>query len=410
MMTDSVSRSKEILLILILSLGGAAAVLDGQALYYLSPFLSRDLHLNNSQIGLVSSIKLLPWAVSAILVGRLSDRSGKRKQYLVVVFAMIALSSVLSGLASSFMLLLVARLVMGIADGPRMPLSSAIMLAGSLPGRRGFNVGIVQNFGAQLVGSMLGPIIVVKLATSYDWRMAFYIAAVPSILVSILIAMYVRDPVVTAPIYTDSQPDIPSKLSKILAHRNVRVCIVLSILVSAWYFLLLTFLPLYCVRVLGLTPARMSYVMAANGAAGVVSSILVPFISDRIGRKPILIFVLAASVLGPAAPLLLGSSFGLLLCLVFFGSFGIGTTPLIFGVVPFETVSPRDSAAASALVLGTGAVLGGFLGAALAGVLSDRYGLSLPLYMGMIAASVATASCYWLRETAPRVNFKLAPR
>jgi predicted MFS family arabinose efflux permease len=394
----------ENLLLLILALAGAIAAFDAQALYYLSPLISNDLHLDNSEIGLVSSIVLLTTAVSAFLVGRLSDQTGRRDRYLIAAFLIFALCSGLSGLASSFAALFFSRALMGVAEGPVIPLSLSIMMASSSPRRRGFNAGIVQNLGAQLVGSMLGPIIIVRLATLYDWRTSFYIAGVPGLLVAAMIALYVRDPIAGPTERLRTSAASPARFRDLLAYRNIRVCMCLSVLMASWYFLLLTFLPLYCLRALALTPERMSYLMGVSGAAGVTSSIVVPYVSDRMGRKPVLILFFLMSVMAPVAPLMsIQSNLVILLC-IFCGSLGIGTTPLIFGVVPIETVANKDAAAASGLVLATGAVLGGFGITALAGGLSDRYGLSIPLYMAVGSASCAAAVGFWLVETAPRAQ------
>lgn len=60
------------------------------------------LELNNTQIGLLSSIVLLSWSISGYVVGRWSDRTGHRKPWLIGTFLMFAVCSFLTGLAGSF--------------------------------------------------------------------------------------------------------------------------------------------------------------------------------------------------------------------------------------------------------------------------------------------------------------------
>src|SRR5581483_9744830 len=186
-------------LLLILTLGGAVAALDAQSLFYLSPFVATSLGLNNTQIGVVSSIVLLTWSISGYVIGSASDRTGRRKPWLVGTFVVFAACSFLSGLAGSFAVLLGARLLMGLAEGPVIPVSQSIMIRNSSPHRRGFNMGLVQNFGAQLVGSLIAPIALVQVAGTLGWHAAFYLAGIPGLLVALLITAFVNEPVGDSP-------------------------------------------------------------------------------------------------------------------------------------------------------------------------------------------------------------------
>jgi MFS family permease len=393
-------------LVAILGLCGAVAALDAQALFYLSPYVARDLHLDNTRIGIVSSVVVLTWAVAAFIVGNLSDRRGRRKPYLVGAFVAFGLCSGLSGLAGSFILLLAARALIGFAEGPVIPISQSIMMAESSPARRGLNMGIAQNLGSQLVGSMLGPLIVVYLAERFSWHAAFFIAGIPGLLVALLVALCVREPAIPAresPAAGHGQASFVASALALLRHGNVRACVAISCFVVAFYFLILIFLPLYCVNVLHMSTTRMSYVLGCTGAAAVVSSFAVPMVSDYIGRKPAIALFSLLGVAAPLGALLAGGSMPALMALVFMGSMVPGTTTLFMGTVPMETVPPQQAAAASGLVLGVGQVLGGFLTPALAGVLADRYGLQLPLWIALGALVAAAIACLWLTETAPRV-------
>jgi len=423
-------------LLLILTLGGAVAALDAQSLFYLSPFVATSLGLNNTQIGVVSSIVLLTWSISGYVIGSASDRTGRRKPWLVGTFVVFAACSFLSGLAGSFAVLLGARLLMGLAEGPVIPVSQSIMIRNSSPHRRGFNMGLVQNFGAQLVGSLIAPIALVQVAGTLGWHAAFYLAGIPGLLVALLITAFVNEPVGDSPRLEEPaqspsaralaahtlpsgvlQPQAgstsvtaandgvvaaPLGLFGLVRVANVRLCILISCCVIAWYFLLLAFLPLYCVRVLRMTATNMSVVMSAIGAAGVLSALLVPALSDRIGRKIVMIVFSFGAVVASMAPLYVGNGLGPLIALVFVGCLTLGTVPLFMATIPLESVPSGDAASATALVMGVGQIAGGFLGPALGGILADRWGLSVPLWMASGAAVLAGLLALRLTETAPR--------
>jgi MFS family permease len=269
-------------LVLILALGGAVSALDAQSLFYLSPFVATSLGLNNTQIGLVSSVVLLSWSIAGYIVGALSDRTERRKPWLIGAFILFAICSFFSGLANSFVMLFAARALIGFAEGPVIPVSQAIMIRNSSPHRRGLNMGIVQNFGAQLIGTLVAPILLVQIAERFNWHAAFYVAGVPALIVALLIAWFVKEPpreIIAASATPAAEPG--SGIMHLLRIRNLRLCVLISCCVVLWYFTLLTFLPLYCVRVLKISTTAMSYVMGAMGAAGVVSAFPVPALSDR---------------------------------------------------------------------------------------------------------------------------------
>ena len=120
-------RTYENGLLLILAVSFGFAFFDRNAINYLAPYLVRDLGLNNTQIGMLGSALALSWALSGLAVGRWSDAVGVRKPFLVVILLVFSACSILSGLATSFPMLLAARLIMGIAEGPLMPICLAIM-------------------------------------------------------------------------------------------------------------------------------------------------------------------------------------------------------------------------------------------------------------------------------------------
>jgi len=399
---STASRAYENLLVGVLALGGAVAALDAQSLYYLGPFVATSLQLNNALLGIVSSVVLLSWSVAGYVVGAISDRTGRHKPWLVGTFLMFAACSFLSGLAGSFATLFAARLLIGLAEGPVIPVSQSIMLSNSSPHRRGLNMGIVQNLGAQLVGAFLAPIALVKIANAYSWHAAFYVAGIPALIVAALIALVVKE---KPHVSTDKQLStevVDVGILHLLRVPNVKICVLIACCVVAWYFVLLTFLPLYCVRILKISSTDMSYVMSAMGAAGVVSALVVPAASDWLGRKLAIFIVTVLAIVTPLAPMYLDHSLPALIAIVFAGSMVLGSIPVFMATVPVESVPARDAASATGLVMGLGQIVGGLCGPMIGGLLADRWGLKMPLWIAVGATIVAALLSLRLRETAPR--------
>jgi len=89
-------------MVVLLSLNIGIVFFDRFALNFLMPFVQTDLHLNNTQVGAFSSALSLSWALSCLLIGRVSDAWGRRKPLLVFCTVVFACMSFLSGVAGSF--------------------------------------------------------------------------------------------------------------------------------------------------------------------------------------------------------------------------------------------------------------------------------------------------------------------
>lgn len=394
-------------LVAVLALAGGISALDAQAVFFLMPFIAADLKLNNTQIGLIGSAVLISWSVAGVVIAQVSDRSGKRKRYLVGAFVIFGLFSVVSALARSFVTMFLARLAMGFAEGPVIPMQQSIMHQASSPHRRGLNMGLVQNFGAQFLGSLVAPILMVWIAEKIGWRMAFLVAGGPGLVVAFLLHWLVREPVLPSEAGASARHEKRAFLTDflmLLRVRNVLISILIGSSAVAWYFGMLTFLPLVAVGELGLSPGTMSVIVSMIGAAGAISAILVPGMSDRIGRRKAIILFACLGIIAPGGVFFFGADALWLGAAVFIGSFMLGTFPLFMGAVPIEAVPASHAASASALVIGISQLVGGVCGPALGGVLADHFGRAVPLGACMALAALAGAFAFLLREPAVPVR------
>ena len=65
-----------------------------------------------------------------------------------------------------------------------MPITQTLIAAEVPHERRGLAQGITQNFGANLLANTLGPLIIVWMAIRFGWRNAFFLAALPGIVMA----------------------------------------------------------------------------------------------------------------------------------------------------------------------------------------------------------------------------------
>lgn len=389
----------------LLSLNFGILFFDRNALNFLMPFVQPDLQLSNTQVGMFSSALSLTWALSGLMVGRISDKLGSRKPVIVIATIAFCVCSFVSGMASSFLMLLGARLLMGAAEGGVMPVSHSMIVSEVAPERRGMAMGVAQNLGSNLLGSGLAPILLVPVAMAVGWRTGFYLAALPGLVTAALIWFTLREPPVEA--HDNANPKVT--LREAFGHRNVILCALISILLVSYLVVCWAFMPLFLTKGRGFGPETMSWLMATLGVSAGIGSFVVPAISDAIGRKPVMIFFSFLGVILPLSAIYYQGS-AIVLAVIFFFGWGLnGLFPMFMATIPAESVDPRLTATLTGVVMGTGEVLGGVLSPLFAGSLADAYGLTAPLWLMLGCTLAAGLLTLGLIESAPRVLARRTP-
>jgi MFS family permease len=155
------------------------------------------------------------------------------------------------------------------------------------------------------------------------------------------------------------------------------------------------------VRVDGLAPTTMGFVVAATSLTVAAGGMVVPAISDRIGRKPALAAVCFIGMIPPLAVLLIHGPTWLLTLALIVGNIGGGAGPLYVAVVPTESAPARHAATAVAISLASGEIIGGVLGPTAAGRAADIVGAGAPFWICAACAGVCGLLALLLTETAP---------
>lgn len=392
------SGGRQALLVALLSLNFGIVFFDRNATSFLMPFVQPELGLTNTQVGNIASALSFSWALAAFGVGRLSDTMGNRKLLLIGSTLAFSACSFLTGLAQSFAMLLGVRLLMGLAEGGVMPISHAMVASEVSPARRGLAQGIAQNFGSNLLGSFVAPVLLVAFAQHFGWRNAFYLAGVPGIVSALAIWFLIKEP--APPPKETTAREAPWT---VLRNRNVLLCCLMAIVLVSYLVICWAFMPLYLTRARGLSPETMGWLMGVLGISATIGSFLIAGLSDFVGRRPVMVIMPLVSVILPLGAMYWqGSAWGLA-AIFFFGWALNGMFPLFMATVPSESVPPHHVATALGLCMGTGEIVGGVLAPSLAGMAADAHGLAAPLWIMTGLTLVGAALALGLHETAPRV-------
>ncbi|GAA1574597.1 MFS transporter [Actinomadura kijaniata] len=387
-------------LLAILFLAFGFVFFDRQALAFLAPYMDDDFGLSNAQLGVLSGVLALTWALAGMCAGGLSDRLGRRKPILLAAVVLFSLFSSASGLMTGFLGLLAARALMGAAEGAVLPMAQALMVEASRESRRGLNMGLLQGSSAGLLGGIVAPVAVVWLADTFGWRTAFYVTIVPGLVIAAVIAKYVREHAPRARAAAGPVARVPVR--EVLRLRNVVICMLVAPCYLTWFVTMITFTPRYLTDEKGWGPGTMSAVMTCLGVAWVLWGFATPAVSDRIGRRASLIGFTALAACCPLAvvhvddPVLLGA-------LMILTYTGLGCFTLFMATIPAETVPRAALATALGVIMGVGELAGGFLGPLVAGRASDIWGLDAAMFIAAGGAALVVALSFGLRETAPAV-------
>jgi MFS family permease len=394
----------------LLSLGFGLVGIDRFMIMPLFPLMVHERHFDYQDLGIIAGSLAVAWGLSSIFMGNLSDRIGHRK---VIIPAMLVFSLLCgaSGFATSLGSLVLIRVLMGLSEGAYTPVSIIATIDASRPTRHGFNVGLQQTM-MPLLGLGLAPILVTQLLKVVPWHWIFGLASVPGFIVAFLLYKTLRNSdAKMAAKHTETHDASSHKWTDVFRYRNIPLNIVGMFCWVTNLVILPAFLPSYLTESLHLNLEQMGFVLSAIGFGGAAGAFVMPSLSDRLGRKPVMVlsvlgaFVFLALLIqsDASAPKLFAYLF-----LTLYFVFALIT--LTVGPISAESVPARLMTTASGLVIGVGEVFGGGIAPAIAGYVAKHYGIEHAMYFALAALVVGMVVALSLKETAPCRVTALAPR
>jgi MFS family permease len=357
--------------------------------------IRRAWGLTDSQIGWLATAFTLLYAVVGVPFGRLSDR-GKRPRILGLGIAVWSLMTAASGMAWNFSALFVARLGVGVGEASCAPAANSLI--GDLyPASRRARALSIFMVGLPL-GGCLGTFVSGHLAAAYGWRVPFYVACVPGLLLAIL-AFGISEPPRGGCETSPMAGRVPqgSPYWYVLRIPTMRWIIISGALFNFNMYAMSTFLPAFLSRYHALNLKTATTVSAVVfSAVGIPGLLLGGWAADHLGkRRPngrLLIGSVSLFLAAPCIFVALGRAPGELISFMVLMGTGWMLAYAYYACVYAciqDVILPRLRSTAMAIYFCAMYLLGASFGPVLTGKISDHFAQSA---MTAAGASAMTES------------------
>ena len=370
----------------------------------------------------VFGVGFLARPLGAIVIGRLGDVRGRKTALLLTIFLM-ASGTVLMGVAPSYAsvgiaggaVILVARLMQGFSAGGEWGGSTAFIVEWAPEGKRGWYGSFQQmSVGAGLLlgsgtAALLSSVLSVQDMEAWGWRVPFLLGGLLG-----PVGLWMRRTLEETPAYVRAATDAPT----ILAHDPATAAtephpvalaaraMGFTVLWTVSYYIFLNYMPSFTERYSQLSRAQSLWSNTVGLMVLVVAIPLWGALSDRVGRRPLLLACCAAFVMLPwpvATFLTSGPAFGAIIALQVFMAVVIamfsGTGPAAIAEI-FPTRS-RSTWMTTGYALAV-AIFGGFAPYIATWLIRETGSPIAWVYYVMAAAVVSGVVIWRLEETAFR--------
>jgi MHS family proline/betaine transporter-like MFS transporter len=356
--------------------------------------------------------------LGGIVIGWIGDAKG-RKAALIITIMLMAVGTVLIGLIPSYstigvlapVLLVAARLMQGFSAGGEWGGSTAFIVEWAPERRRGF-YGSFQQMSV-VAGLLLGSGIAALLSTvlpaaameGWGWRVPFLIGGIIG-----PVGMYIRRNIDETPAYRSAMASETAVTARAAAGEVTSPFVLaarafgFTILWTVAFYIFLAYMPTFTQRYVGLSRAAALW---SNTAGLLLLMIAIPFfglLSDRIGRKPLLLACCAAFIVLPYPLFVLmlgGASLGTVLLIQLL----IGLAIALFSGAGPAAIAEIFPTRSRSLYMSTGyslavAIFGGFAPFVAQWLIGWTGSPISPVFYVVAAAIVSTIVIWQLQETA----------
>jgi MFS family permease len=298
--------------------------IDRQLLVILQESIKKELHLSDTQLGLLSGFTFAIFYVTlGIPIASLADKRNRRN-IVAMSLGLWSIMTAFSGMARNFIQLLFARIGVGVGEAGGSPPAHAMISDYFHPEKRATALSIYST--GIYIGILIGFLMGGYLNQHLGWRTAFFALGIPGIIFSLLFYTTVKEPRRGATDVNAAQLNKPHSLGEVIKFLySTRTFIYLSSATGLHVFCiygLVNWAPSFLSRLHGMKNAEIGVLLGLIfGIGGGIGTFAGGWLTDYFGKKDkrwylkIPAYAIIASIFFAAGALFIQNTFFSVVCL-----------------------------------------------------------------------------------------------
>lgn len=385
--------------VLVLGLVSLLTDVSSEMIYPILPLFLVGIGATGAVIGLIEGAAETTASLLKVVSGRFSDKIGKRKPFLTSGYGLSTLAKPLLFFATSYWHVFAVRVTERTGKGLRSAPRDAL-IADSTP-REHIGKAYGLHKAMDSTGAVIGPLLVLPVllaaatVTTDTYRLIFLIATIPAALAVLVLFLFVKEQPKKAPRATGRILKDAHRLGRRFWALTLVVLIFFAGEISYSFFVLQS-------QAQGMSTITTILLYALFNVIFVIVSLPSGMISDRVGRRPVLII---SFVLFSLTSLVMASANGLMLLALGFVLYGVykGTSEGAFKAFVIDLV-PKDLRGTALGVYHTAVGLVMLPGGLVAGLLWDIAGGWGTFSYGIAMSTVALVLMLYFTRRSDRVT------
>ena len=390
----------------LITLGHALTHWYPSTFFLLLPIIGKELGLSYSQIGLIMTCQFVAGAIANVPGGMIVDTVGRKGVLMALSLFWVGFPYLLMGFIDGYLMLLACVALVGFGNSLWHP-TAIPTLARLFPERKGLVLSL-HGMGGN-AGDAIAPLVVGSLLVVLTWREVVILNVIPGLVMSLMLLVFLG----TVSLGAKRKPSVVDEhhprqslaeyfrgVPELFRSRALMVLTASSAFRAMTQNALLTFLPVYLAYEMGFSPFYVGAGMFALQAAGFAATPIAGHLSDRMGRRSVMITSMAMTAVVLVFMALAGKSQAFIAFIAVLGFFLYAIRPVLQAWL--LECTPKNMGGTSIGILFGAQAAGSSIAPLLCGIIADQWWLMATFWFLAFTIVVANLFILAMPKDAPR--------